>query len=38
MLHAAALLVYDVTDVDSFARVQNWVKELKKIVGDDISL
>jgi hypothetical protein len=35
---AAALLVYDVTDVDSFARVQNWVKELRKIVGEDIAL
>eukprot|EP00478_Filoreta_tenera_P002038 GABV01002085.1.p1 GENE.GABV01002085.1~~GABV01002085.1.p1 ORF type:complete len:248 (+),score=69.95 GABV01002085.1:101-745(+) len=34
----AALLVYDVTDRESFNKVQNWVKELKKIVGEDISL
>ena len=33
-----ALLVYDITDVDSFARVKNWVKELRKIVGDDIAI
>ena len=32
------MLVYDITDVDSFARVKNWVKELRKIVGDDISI
>jgi Ras-related protein Rab-21 len=30
--------VYDITDVDSFARVKNWVRELRKIVGDDISI
>ncbi len=30
--------MYDITDVDSFARVKNWVKELRKIVGDDISI
>ena len=36
--HSGALLVYDITDVDSFARVKNWVKELRKIVGDDISI
>jgi GTPase SAR1 family protein len=35
---AGALLVYDITDVDSFARVKNWVRELRKIVGDDISI
>jgi Ras-related protein Rab-21 len=35
---SGALLVYDITDVDSFARVKNWVKELRKIVGDDISI
>eukprot|EP00735_Rhodelphis_limneticus_P011731 TRINITY_DN4869_c0_g1::TRINITY_DN4869_c0_g1_i1::g.873::m.873 TRINITY_DN4869_c0_g1::TRINITY_DN4869_c0_g1_i1::g.873 ORF type:complete len:205 (+),score=31.38,sp/Q17R06/RAB21_BOVIN/54.41/8e-72,Ras/PF00071.17/2.2e-53,Miro/PF08477.8/4.3e-19,Arf/PF00025.16/1.1e-11,GTP_EFTU/PF00009.22/1.5e-06,Gtr1_RagA/PF04670.7/2.1e-05,MMR_HSR1/PF01926.18/7.3e-05,SRPRB/PF09439.5/0.0087,PduV-EutP/PF10662.4/0.17,AAA_14/PF13173.1/0.11,Arch_ATPase/PF01637.13/0.12,DNA_pol3_delta2/PF13177.1/0.19,DNA_pol3_delta2/PF13177.1/1. len=33
-----ALLVFDITDMDSFVRVKNWVKELKKIVGNDISL
>jgi len=31
-----AVLVYDITDRESFTKVQNWVKELKKIVGDDI--
>ena len=31
-------MVYDITDVDSFARVKNWVKELRKIVGDDFSI
>lgn len=30
--------MYDITDVDSFARVKNWVRELRKIVGDDISI
>lgn len=30
-----ALLVYDITDRDSFTKVRNWVKELKKIVGGD---
>lgn len=33
-----ALLVYDITDEDSFHRVKNWVKELKKMLGNDISL
>lgn len=33
---AGALLVYDITDRQSFEKVQNWVKELKKIVGNDI--
>ena len=33
-----ALLVYDITDKNSFDRVRNWVKELKKILGEDISL
>eukprot|EP01114_Cavostelium_apophysatum_P006816 TRINITY_DN1830_c0_g1_i1.p1 TRINITY_DN1830_c0_g1~~TRINITY_DN1830_c0_g1_i1.p1 ORF type:complete len:200 (+),score=32.58 TRINITY_DN1830_c0_g1_i1:128-727(+) len=33
-----ALLVYDITDGDSFARVQNWVKELRKMLGQDIVL
>jgi len=31
-----ALLVYDITDRDSFSKVQHWVKELRKIVGNDI--
>jgi Ras-related protein Rab-21 len=33
-----ALLVYDITDRDSFTKVRNWVKELRKIVGQDIVL
>jgi len=33
-----ALLVYDITDADSFDRVQNWVKELRKMLGNDIVL
>ena len=32
----AALLVYDITDRDSFNRVKNWVKELRKFVQKDI--
>jgi len=34
----AALLVYDITDVDSFARVKTWVKELRTMAGKDIVL
>jgi Ras-related protein Rab-21 len=33
-----ALLTYDITDRDSFTKVQHWVKELRKIVGKDIVL
>eukprot|EP00455_Lapot_gusevi_P015532 TRINITY_DN1787_c0_g1_i1.p1 TRINITY_DN1787_c0_g1~~TRINITY_DN1787_c0_g1_i1.p1 ORF type:complete len:210 (+),score=55.91 TRINITY_DN1787_c0_g1_i1:63-692(+) len=33
-----ALLVYDITDAESFSKVKNWVKELRKIVGTDIIL
>jgi len=33
---SGALLVYDITDSESFNKVKNWVKELKKIVGNDI--
>merc|ERR1719397_1556544 len=33
-----AVLVYDITDEDSFHKVQSWVKELKKMLGSDISL
>ena len=31
-----ALLVYDITDEQSFARVREWVKELRKMLGEDI--
>ena len=33
-----ALLVYDITDAESFTKVKKWVKELRKIVGNDISI
>jgi len=35
---AAAILVYDITDFNSFIRVQNWVKELRKVIGEEIML
>ena len=28
--------MYDITDAESFNKVKNWVKELRKIVGTDI--
>jgi len=33
-----AILVYDITDEDSFQKVKNWVKELRKMLGQDICL
>jgi Ras-related protein Rab-21 len=33
-----ALLVYDITDQDTFDRVKHWVRELKSVVGEDIVL
>ncbi|XP_072016556.1 ras-related protein Rab-21-like [Amphiura filiformis] len=33
-----AILVYDITDEDSFTKVKNWVKELRKMLGNDIAL
>ena len=30
----AALLVFDVTDVESFVKVKRWVSELRTIVDD----
>ena len=33
-----AVLVYDVTDKDSFAKVRVWLKELRKFVGESISV
>lgn len=33
-----ALLVYDITDEESFKKVRTWVKELRRIVGDDIDI
>lgn len=31
-----AVLVYDITDQDSFQKVKTWVRELKKMLGNDI--
>ncbi|KAL5277877.1 RAB21 family protein [Megaselia abdita] len=33
-----AVLVYDITDQDSFEKVKNWVKELKKMLGNEVVL
>ena len=33
-----AILVYDITDVDSFQRIKSWVKELRKMLGTDVCL
>mmetsp|Transcript_22706 Transcript_22706/g.52983 ORF Transcript_22706/g.52983 Transcript_22706/m.52983 type:complete len:201 (-) Transcript_22706:303-905(-) len=33
-----ALLAYDITDAESFQKVKNWVKELRKMVGSEIVL
>jgi len=33
-----ALLVYDITDRESFLKVQNWVKELRKMLGKEVVL
>ena len=30
------MLVYDITDEDSFQKVKVWVKELRRMVGADI--
>jgi len=34
----AAILTFDITDRTSFQKVQNWIIELRKIVGKDIVL
>ena len=33
-----ALLVYDITDTESFLKVKNWVKELRTMLGQDVVL
>ena len=33
-----ALLVYDITDAETFEKVRTWVRELRKMVGDDIRI
>ena len=35
---SGAVLVYDVTDGESFEKVKTWVKELRKMVGKNICL
>lgn len=32
----AAVVVYDVTDEDSFIKARNWIKELRRMLGDNI--
>ncbi len=38
MNDAGAILVYDITDEDSFQKVKVWVKELRRMVGPEICL
>jgi len=33
-----ALIVYDITDVDSFKRMMNWVKELRKVCDEGLPI
>ncbi|XP_076466882.1 ras-related protein Rab-21-like [Babylonia areolata] len=33
-----AILVYDITDEDSFQKVKNWVRELRRMLGQDVAL
>jgi len=33
-----AVLVYDITDQDSFQKVKNWVVELKRMLGENVCL
>jgi Ras-related protein Rab-21 len=33
-----AILVYDCSNCESFEKIKMWIKELKKVVGDDIVL
>lgn len=33
-----AILVYDISSEDSFDKIKVWIKELKKVVGNDIML
>ena len=32
------MLVYDITDFESFTKVQKWIKELRSIVSTDIPI
>ncbi|XP_034941474.1 ras-related protein Rab-21 [Chelonus insularis] len=33
-----AILVYDITNNDAFQKVKNWIKELRKMLGNDVCL
>lgn len=33
-----AILVYDITDEESFLKVKSWVRELQKMLGNEIKL
>lgn len=33
-----AILVYDITDEESFQKVKSWVRELQKMLGNEITL
>lgn len=35
---SGALLVYDITDKDSFAKIQTWHIELRKYLGDQVPI
>lgn len=35
---SGALLVYDITDKDSFAKIQTWHLELRKYLGDNVPI
>lgn len=37
-LSNGAVVVYDITDQDSLLKVKSWVKELRKMLGTDVSL
>ncbi|CAL9187801.1 unnamed protein product [Musa hybrid cultivar] len=36
LINTTVLLVYDVTDTDTFLRVRKWVKELQQMASNDI--
>lgn len=35
LLYIGAIIVYDITDPDSFGKVNSWVKELRKYLTAD---
>lgn len=38
LLNLGALLVYDITDTDSFKKMTDWVKELRQMRGADLPI